>query len=404
MLAARTPLDEFEAGLPPEANMLVLSARARLDVETSRRMARLLEAGLEWERLLSLAERHRLSTLLSWHLITTFADLVPPETLAGLKERLHYRAARNLLLAARLMEILDLFERNGIQAIPYKGPVLAAAVYGNLSLREFSDLDILVRRSDVERASRSMASLGYSLDVELTDWQQRSSLRDYCEHQFTHSVNETLVELQWAIVPPYFRIPLEYEGLWERAVTVEVAGRSVTTLCAEDLLLVLCIHGGKHQWESLEWVCGVAELIRVYEEIDWARVVEHASEIHARRVLFVGLSLAARLARAPIPDWLLKQIEDDVAVNRLALQVCRELFSEAEQQPLFQRSLFHLRSKERWEDRVYHCLDLATRPTAKDWTFLSLPRGLSLLYYPARAVRLTQKYIMKSDRRKQNGG
>ncbi|HEX5734934.1 MAG TPA: nucleotidyltransferase family protein [Blastocatellia bacterium] len=399
---------DFEAVLSPEAKVLVLAARVRLDAETSRQMRGLLEAGLRWDSLLSLAEWHKMKPLLCWHLTTQFADFVPPETLAELKESLYYQTARNLFLTARLLEILDLFERNGIQAIPYKGPVLAASVYGNLSLREFCDLDILVRRREVERASRLLPSLGYRLDLELTDWQQSSYIDDYCEHQFRHRVNETLVELQWAIVPPYFRIPLEYEGLWERAVSVEVAGRNVPALCPEDLLLVLCIHGGKHQWETLEWVCGVAELIRVHKEIDWARVVEHSIEIHARRVLFLGLSLAARLAGAPIPRWLWRRVEDDVAVRRLTHQVYRDLFSEAEQPAaLFQRSLFHLKSKERWEDRVYHCLDLAMRPTAKDWVFLSLPRRLSLLYYAVRGVRLTMKYLpstLKSPGRKQNGG
>ena len=388
--------------------MLVLAARVQLDAETSRQMRGLLEAGLRWDSFLSMAERHRMKPLLCWHLTTQFADLVPPETLGELKKRLHYQTARNLFLTARLLEILDLFDRNGIQTIPYKGPILAASVYGNLSLREFCDLDILVRRRDVERASRLLSKLGYSLDIELSDWQQSSYLQDYCEHQFRHRANETLVELQWAIVPPYFRIPLEYEGLWERAITVEVAGRSVPTLCAEDLLLVLCIHGGKHQWETLEWLCGVAELIRVYGEIDWAQVVEHSEEIHAGRLLLLGVSLAAGLARAPIPDWLLSRAEGDLAVKRLTRQVYCDLFSEAEQPAaLFQRSLFHLRSKERWKDRVYHCLDLATRPTAKDWMFLSLPRRLSLLYYAVRGVRLGMKYLpstLKSPGRKQNGG
>lgn len=399
---------DFEAVLSPEAKMLVLAARVRLDAETSRQMKDLLEAGLRWDSLLSLAEKHRMKPLLCWHLTRQFADLVPPETLAELKKRLHYQTARNLFLTARLLEILDLFERNGIRAIPYKGPVLAASVYGNLSLREFCDLDILVRRREVERASRLLLSLGYGLDLELTDWQQSSYIDDYCEHQFRHYANETLVELQWAIVPPYFRIPLEYEGLWERAISVEVAGRSVPTLCPEDLLLVLCIHGGKHQWETLEWLCGVAELIRVYGEIDWARVVEHSIKIRARRVLFLGLSLAARLAGAPIPDWLWRRVEDDAAVKELTRQVYRDLFSEAEQPAaLLQRSLFHLRSKERWKDRFYHCLDLATRPTAKDWMFLSLPRSLSLLYYPVRGVRLGMKYLpspLRTAGRKQNGG
>jgi hypothetical protein len=69
-----------------------------------------------------------------------------------LRARFEEIARKNLRFTAELIRILNCLESHGIAAIPFKGPTLAESVYGNLALREFSDLDILVRQSDFPRA------------------------------------------------------------------------------------------------------------------------------------------------------------------------------------------------------------------------------------------------------------
>src|SRR2546430_3203484 len=74
---------------------------------------------------------------------------------------LQLNARRNLLMLWELLEILDLFTEQGIRALPYKGPVLAAIEYGNLAARTFCDLDILVRKEDATRARDLLVARGY---------------------------------------------------------------------------------------------------------------------------------------------------------------------------------------------------------------------------------------------------
>ena len=66
-----------------------------------------------------------------------------------LRERYHSNARRNLFLVSELLKLLKLLESHGIGAIAFKGPVLALYAYGNLSLRQQLDLDILVRKRDI---------------------------------------------------------------------------------------------------------------------------------------------------------------------------------------------------------------------------------------------------------------
>ena len=66
----------------------------------------------------------------------------------------HYveNSARNTVLTAELCRLINLFRDDGIEAIPYKGPVLGLFAYGNIALRRFVDLDVIVKKSDVLKA------------------------------------------------------------------------------------------------------------------------------------------------------------------------------------------------------------------------------------------------------------
>ena len=69
-------------------------------------------------------------------------EATPPEVLAGWQQLYKTHARRNLKITAELISILTLFESQGIVAVAYKGPVLAAVAYGDIALRQFDDLDI----------------------------------------------------------------------------------------------------------------------------------------------------------------------------------------------------------------------------------------------------------------------
>ena len=58
-------------------------------------------------------------------------------------------------LTRELARIMACLENHSVDAIPYKGPALAQAIYGDVAMRQFSDLDILIRVSESNRRSRA---------------------------------------------------------------------------------------------------------------------------------------------------------------------------------------------------------------------------------------------------------
>jgi hypothetical protein len=122
-------------------------------------LSRLCDAELNWPRILELGEHHGVLSLV-YQALRESAARVPVEVRDDFASRYDQNVRRNLRFTAELFRILDGLESAGIAAIPYKGPVLAQTAYGDLALRNFSDLDVLVPRKEVLPAKEVLRSLG----------------------------------------------------------------------------------------------------------------------------------------------------------------------------------------------------------------------------------------------------
>lgn len=379
-------------GAPPELQLLVACARLNLEPETAERIAALAGGDLDWNSVARLAKRHGLTALAAWHLQAVCSDRVPPARLTQLQGELNQNHNRNLYLAGELFKLLDRFESCGIPVVAFKGPVLAYAVYQNLALRYFKDLDILVHKKDAFAAQEQLARWGYRPQLDLTPAQQKHFVQAECQLRYFGQDGRTIVELHWDLEPRYFSFPLDVERLWDRLQTVELGRRALQTFAAEDLLLILCEHGARHLWARLEWLCSTAEIVRQGKGIELERVVEQARALGCARMVRLGLYLSHALLDAPLPAPVLKQLEPDSTLPVLARRVMRRLLETTERADFFDEVAFHLRARERWRDRAAYCVRLPATLTHGDWESVSLPSILFPLYIFVRPFRLARKY------------
>ena len=100
---------------------------------------------------------------------------------------------------------------------------------------------------------------------------------------------------------------------------------SVQGLCPEDLLILLCVHGSKHAWEQLKWVCDVAELVRRRPALDWSRVLFQSNEWHCRRMVLLGLAMAHSLFDTVLPRMVLHEIQTDADIPGLIRRMPKQL-------------------------------------------------------------------------------
>jgi hypothetical protein len=373
---------------PPEVELLLLCARAELRGRDARRIRELIGGGLDWDAVLNGALRHALVPLVHLHLTSPPAPELPPEIAARLRGLAQRMAALNSYLAGELRDLLTEFSGRGIRAIPYKGPALALEAYGSVGLRQFCDLDIIVGPRDVSAAAAVLRGRGYAPYRDLGEAQLALLLRTQCNVPFTRDRDRCVVELHWDVCAPDFATPLGREEFWERSRPSGFRGAASRALATEDLLLALCVHGAKHRWEQLSWVCDVAQLLIRNPALRWNDLLERAGRRGCRRMLLLGLRLAHRLLDAPLDQPLREAVESDRASARLAAGVVASICGRAGGRGGVGGYFgFQIAARERASDKLRFGR-YALHPTDEDLAGLALPGRLSFVYYALRPWRI----------------
>ncbi len=378
--------------LSPEYELIVCCARCQMDADMSAGIETLVEGKINWDHLLRSARENHAIPLLYRHLSDICPGNLPDTVLDQLRQYFNDTVRQNLFQTGELVSLLGLFESHAIMAVPLKGPVLGAFFYDNLGIREFSDLDILIQKQDVPQAREILADRGYKSIYQMSASQEAANLCFSQEWLFVHSLYQNYVDLHWCLLSGPSSFLVKSRDLWGRFETIPFAGTMIRALSREDLILFLCIHGAKHGWRRLIWICDIAELIRYHQEMDWDLIIEKVDVLAVKRVLFLGLFLANNLLGAQLPEHISRKTKSDPVIKKLAGKVEEMLFSQIEVLPNANR-LFFISSLERWQDKIKYFLMWMLRPNAMDWGgALSLPVPF---YCLTRPLRLFRKYIKR---------
>jgi len=186
---------------------------------------------------------------------------------------------------------------------------------------------------------------------------------------------------------------METGNLFTRLIPLALSGKEVMTFCPEDLVIILCIHGGKHGWERLAWICDLANLIEVHREIDWEDILRQAGQMRIERMVLLGLFLARDMTGVELPERVIRKFETDPGIVKFVSRIYGRIFQNTFPADGFFESLFFtLGLREHWQDKVRYCIDLGLTPTVGDWQYVSLPDSLFPLYYLIRPFRLVLTY------------
>lgn len=346
---------------------------------------------VDWEYLFQLARRHSIVPLVYVQLEKHASDLVPQQFLNKLKKHYFENSARNTLLTAELCCLINSLRDEGIEAIPYKGPVLGLFAYGDIALRRFVDLDVIVKKSDVLKARQVLLTSGYIPTKSLSPGQQEILLRTQHNMQFSRDNHRLIIELHWEVAPHLFASTVNGERLWQDLITLDLNGTPVKTFSAEDLIFSLCVHGSRHLWERLGWICDIAELIK-RQPLDWTALLERSALADTERMFLLGVHLAHLLLDAPVPAEVKQRCDADQRLSSLADNIIEHLFNGTTHVPATSREIFkyNIGVRKTLGARARYILYMM-QPTDGDLAAHSLPQSWSFAYYLSRPLRLLKR-------------
>ena len=380
--------------VPDSLEWKLLRAASSLDLcpDDFVQIRSLLGPSVEWDSLLHLADRHGTSSLLYQNPVP-LADLVPSAVLASLRQGYETNIHKSLFLARELIRILDCLDGLGIEVIPYKGVVLSEVYYGDMALRRSGDMDLFVRKQDLGRIQNAVRDLGYVARVHIPEDAERDYIDAGYECTFDSPAGKNLLELQWALQPRFYAVDFDMDGVFDRAVSVTVAGRPVKTPSAEDLLLILSLHAAKHVWGRLIWLCDIARIVKL-ENLNWEWIQSQARQHGIECILHTTLLLTKSLLGAPIPAPIERAILSDEAAHafaeQIAVSVAAGVVYEEEKVSCFR---LMMRLRERRIDRLRFLSRLTFTPGPGEWEAVRLPRLLFPFYRLVRLARLASRFV-----------
>jgi hypothetical protein len=347
-------------------------------------------AELDWNVTLELATAHGVLNLLAARLKETGFQDVPAAVRIELQNRARAKNLFTLSLTAELFRILDEFRQAGIAVIPVKGPVVSLLAYGDPGMRNYADLDFLVRQEEILPASALMRKLQFQADVPE---QAIRAGKIPGEYQFTRPGTQLIVELHTENTLRYYPKPMHVDDLFARQRRVVLDGKQIPALSLEDEFLFDCIHGTKDFWERLMWAADIAAMVTRHPALDWTMVRQAAKDAGAGRMLYVALALAESLLGVLVPAPMAEEVRKDAVARRLVRQIETWMPGAGYRPPALSK-----RVEFRWKVAgggfagAAFLLRLSLSTTEEDWEATNDDRNSRFWEAVKRPFRLIRKY------------
>ena len=346
----------------------------------------------DWSRLFELAEKHGLQPLLHKALSSTI-ELVPPVHRDNLQRAYVHNLHKALFLSRELIRIAESMDQRDIEGLPYKGLALAETLYGDIALRQSGDIDLLILPESLPEIREAVGALGYVTHATFSGAHEREFMKSGYELSFDGPAGPNLLEVQWAIQPRFYAVDFGIEGVFNRSVTISIAGRNIKTPCAEDLFIILCLHAAKHVWARVIWICDLARMMTL-SGVGWKKVGLDATSLGIARLLRVSIILATKFSGVSVPADLESNLPSDSVAENIAEEIEKQIVNgstpHVESLGYF-RLMIQLR--ERSADRMRIISRLALTPGPGEWAVVQLPQSFFPLYRIVRLGRLASKLI-----------
>lgn len=349
----------------------------------------------DWTLLLQMAhvELEGIGPMLYWQYRNgSWPAEMPTHVCRKLEQSYYNTLASNMLLYDQLKVILAAFERAGITAIVLKGAALALTVYEDIGLRPMGDLDLLIQKSDQDRAARILSGLGFEpgwdrpvsrtwLPERHQSFQKRGKVHMIVE------LHESLIGDRNDIRTPALDWPFRHT----LALNLKPKYEDMATLVPEAHALFLSAHAYQQhglQNVRLIWLLDLWYLLRhpAYSYEKSLGLVEKLPWGTGYRLALENLQGAFDLA---VPEEVLTRLEAlrDEQMDRLVMALSG---AELDRVSVHRSEIGFLNLR----GRLRYSLSILFPPMEYlDQRYQFLPRSLWLLYYPVRWLDVVKNYL-----------
>ena len=269
---------------------------------------------VDFSKLLNIARDNNVSQRL-YTLLREHHDM-PHGFMVEIRKDYFSTAARNTLIYSAFKNVIEAFNKNGIDAIAMKGIALAELIYQDIGLRGMSDVDLLIRKEDIKRANDALEDMGYYA-VDLSRFDGSDNYLTTCDYRSENPLHPSF-HVHWHIVnstiPAPYLSKINMDEIWRDAVQVMIADVPALTMSPHHFLIHLSEHAMRvtHSASKLIYLVDIKALAERYKDtLDWHKVVETSKNYGLDKFVYNILSFCKMNIAFDVPEVVLNNLKPD---------------------------------------------------------------------------------------------
>lgn len=268
-----------------------------------------LEASaVNWERVLELSVRHRVS-LCFWQNVPSNWKNDVPDHIKQKFQTLHRQQVYNhLAQLSETQKLLRLLDKTQLRYLMFKGNALGEQLFpGNPELRESVDIDLLIDPVAFQTVNDALLASGYTRQIPGMDVPKSAesmSLLLNNAFRFISPNGRTIVEIhQNPIKNPDVMNP-GFDSLFEPSQEIIISNERVRTFSLEHQYIYLCCHAVKHRFFRLKWLLDLVLISKTMSSDQFQRVHSLAKDLNAEKHVTLSSHVISEVAnmRLDVPD------------------------------------------------------------------------------------------------------
>lgn len=262
---------------------------------------------------------------------------MPSSTLDELAESYARVSSLNHRALDRFVEVGAQFSRHGIDVMVLKGADLLSRLYGVWGARPMTDIDLLVRESDLDPIDRLLTKSGYAREIDGNP-------------AYRSPDGSLLLDITMGI---WYLNSAGIEAVWHRAIHRTIHGLPIRCMNTDDLVLYLTAYAVIHRGACTSLFAEDLALVAQREPVNWESVCAEAVRWNLKVPVYYGLSSArSQQPELVIPHHVLARLAPSTDRERWLLQFLRAVVTATPMEGLG------------------HLLLLLTRPADTRWQWL----------------------------------
>ncbi|WP_232541113.1 nucleotidyltransferase domain-containing protein [Spirosoma endbachense] len=386
-------------GRTPEIVFLQMACTIEPSVEKKAQINTFLaQTKINWNRLYTLAERHRLTPFL-YNTIQSLPE-IPDKFLVALRTSYQASATDGMLKLHHYRLLDKLLADHAIDHIAYKGIYLAEHCYPNKNFRISGDLDVLVRAEDAFKTTHLLEQHQYQLSKKHTlyyeDGEQRllTELSEISLFKLFYNDSYFNIDLHWKILcfnKDYASFDLDYIRS-NKGFENEI-----------QVVLLVTHHGVTNIWQQLYYINDLYFLLN-NRTIDWSWLMQEMRRYGMERIFLVGLYWCQNIWNLALPSSV-QQLVDTAVIHKLADSYEKNWESNepvAFSKQVFNQFIYFLKAQTRFKIQAKICITFLTSRVFRASTFkigkklIYIPKELGFVTVFIRAIRSIYKFLPAS--------